>query len=115
MQLQEVLPEFKSANATLWAISVDPLDDSRKLSERLKLSIPLASDPELRVIRQFGVEMTDQPIAVPATFVLRAGDGDVVYRYIGETLFDRPAIKAILSAVRQAAGPSKAASPAAAP
>jgi hypothetical protein len=46
--------------------------------------------------------MVDQPIAVPATFVLRAGSGDVIYRYIGETLFDRPAIKNILAAVKQA-------------
>lgn len=102
MQLQEILPQFKAENATLWGVSVDSLDESQKLVEKLKLTFPLAADKDLRVIRQFGVEMTDQPIAVPATFVLRAGSGEVVYRYIGETLFDRPALKNIIAAVKQA-------------
>lgn len=106
MQLQEILPEFKANNATLWGVSVDSIEESRKLVERLKLTFPLTADPDLRVIRQFGVEMVDQPIAVPATFVLRAGSGEVVYRYIGETLFDRPTLKNITDAIKQAKAPA---------
>ena len=75
------------------------------MSRRLKLTYPLAVDPELRIIRQFGVEMADRPIAVPATFVLRAGDGQIVYRHIGESIFDRPAAAAILAALDQAKAP----------
>lgn len=80
------------------------MPDSQELAQRLKLSFPLGSDPELRIIRQFGVEMAGTPIAVPATFVLRPGDGQIVYRYVGETLFDRPALDAILSAIDVARG-----------
>ena len=43
--------------------------------------------------------MSGKAIALPATFVLKPGSGQVVYRHIGETLFDRPAVKAILDAV----------------
>ncbi len=101
-QLQELLPQIKERSATLWAISADTLPDSQELAQRLKLSFPLASDPELRAIRQYGVEMAGTPIAVPATFVLRPGDGEIVYRYVGETLFDRPARAAILAALETA-------------
>jgi len=49
--------------------------------------------------------MAGNPIAIPATFVLRAGSGQVVYRHIGETMFDRPAARAILATVEQAQAP----------
>lgn len=62
----------------------------------------MLSDPELRVIRQFGVEMQGNPIALPATFVLRAGDGQIVYRHIGESIFDRPAAQNLLAAIERA-------------
>ena len=84
-------------------MSADELGDSRALVEKLKLTFPLASDPQLAAIRAFGVEMQGRGIAVPATFVLRPGDGRVVYRYIGETMMDRPAVDAILSALDQRA------------
>ena len=98
-QLQELLPQIKDRGATLWAISADTLADSQALAQKLKLEYPVAADPELRAIRSYGVEMAGTPIAVPATFVLRPGDGEIVYRYVGETLFDRPAQAAILAAL----------------
>jgi peroxiredoxin len=102
---------MKSRNASLWAVSVDDLADSQALSQRLKLGFPLATDPQLSVIRQFGVEMDGQPIAVPATFVLRAGDGQIMYRYVGESLFDRPAIKEILRAIDRSSAKETASPP----
>lgn len=78
---------------------MDSLADSQALAGRLGLTYPLASDPELRVIRSYGVEMSGKAIALPATFVLQKGSGRIVYRHIGETIFDRPAVKAILDAV----------------
>lgn len=86
--------------------------DSQELAKKLKLTYPLGIDPELRAIRAFGVEMAGQPIAVPSTFVLRPGDGQIVYRYIGESIFDRPAAQAILSALEKARTSSPAAPPA---
>jgi peroxiredoxin len=97
-----MLPEIERRGAAIWGISVDTLAESQDLSRRLKLTYPLASDKELRLIRQYGVEMVGQPIAVPATFVLRAGDGRIVYSHIGESIIDRPARSAILTALDQA-------------
>lgn len=100
--MQQILPQIRERGATLWALSTDSLAESQALAQRLKLTFPLGVDPELRIIRQYGVEMADRPIAVPATFVLRAGDGQIVYRYIGESIFDRPAAEAILKSLEQA-------------
>jgi hypothetical protein len=43
--------------------------------------------------------MAGRAIALPATFVLAARSGKIVYRHIGETIFDRPAVQSILEAV----------------
>lgn len=98
--MQSRIEELRSTGATLWAISVDPIPTSQALQRRLGLTFPLGSDPELRVIRSFGVAMADQPISLPATFVLARGTGAIALRYVGETPFDRPRIDAILRAAR---------------
>ena len=82
-------------------MSVDPLAESQSLTARLQLTFPLASDTDLRVIRAFGVEMVGGEIALPATFVLAAGTGKVVYQHVGESIFDRPAVQVILRAVER--------------
>lgn len=46
--------------------------------------------------------MAGKAIALPATFVLQKGTGQVAYRHIGESIFDRPAVKLILDAVASA-------------
>jgi glutaredoxin-dependent peroxiredoxin len=104
-QLQGRIGDFQKAGVTLWAISADPLPTSRDLQQRLGLTFPLGADPDLRVIRAFGVEMADQPISLPATFVLARGTGEIVFRYVGETAFDRPRIDALLRAARGPGGP----------
>ncbi len=71
------------------------------MTQRLKLTFPLATDSELRVIRAFGVEMVGGEIALPATFVLAAGSGKIVYQHVGESIFDRPAMQVILDAVER--------------
>lgn len=50
--------------------------------------------------------MAGKEIALPATFVLQKGSGQVVYRHIGETIFDRPAVQSILDAIAASAAAS---------
>lgn len=75
------------------------MDQAEALAKRLSLSFPLVADPELHLIRNFGVEMAGQPIAVPSTFVLEARTGRIAWRYIGESAFDRSDLQAILAAI----------------
>lgn len=49
-----------------------------------------------------GPRAAGRAIALPATFVLARGTGQVVSRYIGETALDRPQTDAILAAVDRA-------------
>lgn len=86
----------------LWAVSADSQEEAAALAKRLHLTYPLVSDPELRLIRAFGVEMQGREIAIPSTFVLAPQGGRIVWRYIGETMFDRSDLRAILQAVERA-------------
>jgi peroxiredoxin len=65
------------------AISVDAPNESREIVEAYGLEFRLLSDPELRVIDQFGVRHPDGgldgDIARPAVFILDR-DGRVVWR-----------------------------------
>jgi len=77
------------------AISVDTADDSLALEKRISTNFPLLSDPDMTVINAYGVAMKGQDIAVPAVFVVRP-DGHISWRYIGESVTDRPLWKDVL-------------------
>ncbi len=83
----------------LCAISVDAAADSQKLTQRLSLTFPLLSDPDMRVIKAYGVAMKGQDIAVPATFIIRR-DRQIAWRHVGETQADRPSAAALLTKAR---------------
>ena len=61
---------------------------SADLSERMKLKFPLLRDPDMSAIHAYGVAMTGQDIAVPATVVVDQSRR-IVYRQVGETMADR--------------------------
>ena len=103
-QLQKNLKEFERRGAKLWAVSADPIEEAERLGKKLELTFPIGADPELKLIRQFGVEMEGREIAIPSMFVLERGTGRIVWRYIGETMFDRPKLTPILLAIEQAGG-----------
>lgn len=51
--------------------------------------------------------MAGKAIALPATFVLKKGTGQLAYSHIGESIFDRPAVKLILDAVAPSGPPAQ--------
>lgn len=71
------------------AISADGPEDSAAFAAEDGITVPLLSDPELRVISAYGVAMEGEDIAVPATFIIRP-DGTIYWSHIGETMADRP-------------------------
>ena len=114
-QLQTTLTEFERRGATLWAVSADPLEEAQRLGKKLALTFPIGADPELTLIRQFGVEMEGREIAIPSMFVLERSTGRIVWRYLGETMFDRPKLQPVLQAIEQAGGTPSTASTTPAP
>ena len=58
--------------------------------EKLLLPFPLLSDPEGRVIKQWGVWTdTEGGIAMPSIFAIRS-DGSIGWAYVGRDFADRP-------------------------
>jgi len=81
---------FREAGVELAAIVVDSVEQNRAMIEKLLLPFPILSDPESRVIGEWGV-LNDREanIAKPAIFGIRP-DGTIAYTYIGEDFADRP-------------------------
>jgi peroxiredoxin len=90
--------KIRARGAALVAISVDSPVESRALAERLGLSFPLLSDPDLKAIRAYGVEDAENGIAWPAIFIVGA-DGRIRWRSLAETYTVRPASAVLLEAL----------------
>lgn len=80
------------------------MEEAQRLANKLGLGFAVVSDPELSLIRRFGVEMQGREIAIPSMFVLEAKTGRITWRYIGETMFDRPQLQPVLEAIDRASG-----------
>lgn len=85
---------------SLAAISVDSVEQNHTMVEKLLLPFPLLSDPEGRVIKDWGV-WTDSEggIAKPAIFAIRNG-GSIVWEYVGRDFADRPTDDELFNSLR---------------
>jgi len=70
-------------------ISADTQKDHANLVARYRLAYPMLSDPGVKTAFAYGVAMDGRDIAIPSLFVLDR-NGTVVWRYVGETMADRP-------------------------
>lgn len=86
---------FDAANAKLVAVSVDSPEDSKEFKEDKELTLPLLSDPTMKIISAYGVAMKGDDIAVPSTFVIDS-TRTIRWIYVGETQMDRPAAEILL-------------------
>lgn len=80
---------------------MDGPEDSARLIERKYLNFPVLSDPDMTVIRAYGVAMKGQDIAVPAVFIV-SKDGQIRYRRVGESVNDRPTVNGLVIEVDKA-------------
>lgn len=83
------------------AVSVDALDDSKALADKLSLSFPLISDTELALTKGFGLYDDRKDIAWPAVFVV-GSDGAVAWRSFEDTYKERVPIDDIIAAAQAA-------------
>ncbi|MCX4242216.1 redoxin domain-containing protein [Paraliomyxa miuraensis] len=94
--LQAHLAEFDERGVSLVVISVDEPEDSLPWAQKKGLTVPLASDPELALIRRFGLENRDQPgLALHAVYIVDE-DGKVFYRKVARR---RPYSQEFLDAI----------------
>src|SRR5262249_4236527 len=62
--------KFTAAGAEIIAISIDNLDKSRELADKLKLPFSVLSDTDHKVIDVYALYNPDGKIAKPAVFVI---------------------------------------------
>lgn len=67
-----------------------------------RLTFPILSDPDLAVIRAYGVEHLGHDIAHPATFIVDR-TRTLRFAYLGEGMADMPPVEKILEDTRRAA------------
>lgn len=79
-------------------MSVDSVESSQELAQKLELSFPLLSDPKRELIQAFGLDDPANEISWPAVYVIDA-QGKVVWRAFLETYKDRPPPDEILAAL----------------
>ncbi len=79
------------------AISVDAVEKSKALAADLGLSFPLLSDPNLAVIRAYGVADESNEIAWPAVFLIDR-DRTIKWRSAAIAVGTRPSASDIIKA-----------------
>ncbi len=68
--------------------------------EKLLLPFPLLSDPEGRVIKEWGVwNDADGGVAKPSIFAVRR-DGSIPWKYVGNDYADRPTDDELFDSLR---------------
>jgi peroxiredoxin len=91
---------FVTEGVNLAGISVDPIENNRAMVDKLLLPFPLLSDPDGRVIKEWGVwNDNDGGIAKPSIFAIRR-DGSIGWAYIGRDFADRPTDDELFESIR---------------
>ena len=81
-------------------VSVDPVENNQAMVDKLLLPFPLLSDPEGRVIKEWGV-WTDAEggLARPSIFAVRK-DGSIAWSHVGNDYADRPTDDQLFDSLR---------------
>lgn len=86
-------------NVSLAAISTDDLGDTRNMAELSGAGFPILSDEEGEAARDYGVfNLLNDGVAAPSAFVITP-ERRIVWRFVGESPSDRPAVEEILAQV----------------
>lgn len=93
--MAEFQNQFARKGVELVAISVDPIEESVTLANKLGVSFPLLSDPGLKAALAYGVAMKGDEIAVPSVFLIDQNK-TIVFEHVGETVTDRPSAGELL-------------------
>jgi peroxiredoxin Q/BCP len=91
---------FVEERVSLAGISVDSVEQNRAMVDKLLLPFPLLSDPEGRVIKDWGVWTDGEGgIAKPSIFAIRS-DGSLAWEYVGRDFADRPTDEELFNSLR---------------
>ena len=102
VELEEIYKEFKKYNAELVAISMDSGEDTFSLIRELGLSYHVLPDPTGKVVKKYDVyNLLGDGVATPSVFIV-SGEKSVSWKYIGESISDRPDNETLLFEIKKA-------------
>jgi peroxiredoxin len=85
---------------SLAGVSVDPVENNHEMVDKLLLPFPLLSDPDGRVIREWGVWSDGEGgIAKPSIFAIKS-DASIGWQYVGGDYADRPTDDELFNSIR---------------
>ncbi len=94
--MQEDYLRFDELGAEILAISVESIEMGAGVSDLLQLRYPVLSDPDHRVVDQYGVyNLLGDGMATPSVFVIDR-EGFIRWSYVGTDTTDRPDNETIL-------------------
>jgi peroxiredoxin len=94
--LRDDYPRFQQLNAGILAISVEEPALGQRVADLLTLPFPVLSDPNHRVVDQYGVyNLLGDSLATPSVFIIDM-EGVIRWAYVGESSADRPSNEMIL-------------------
>ncbi len=92
-------PELLKRNASLAAISTDDVADALKMMELTGAEFAILSDETAEVAKDYGVyNLLQDGVATPAAVIVSPG-GDIEWKYVGQSIADRPPLDAILAQI----------------
>ena len=90
-------PEFLKRNVSLAAISTDDTADALKMMELTGAEFAILSDENAEVAKDYGVyNLLNDGVAAPSAVIVLP-EGDIEWKYVGESISDRPTPDAILA------------------
>ena len=92
-------PEFLERNVSLAAISTDDTADALKMMELTGAEFAILSDKEAEVAKDYGVyNLLNDGVATPSAVIV-SPEGNIEWKYVGESISDRPTPDAILAQI----------------
>jgi len=99
VKLQRRLDELTSEGAAVFAVSIDTPEHAQKVVQQFGLTFPILSDPEMRVIRPYGMKGERMEMA-DLGYVVIDREGHIRAKRIDREFGDR--VELLLHHVRQA-------------
>ena len=95
--MADVYPEFLKRNVSLVAISTDDTADALKMMELTGAEFAILSDKDAEVAKDYGVyNLLNDGVATPSAVIV-SPEGNIEWKYVGESISDRPTPDAILA------------------
>ncbi|MCL0029292.1 redoxin domain-containing protein [Dehalococcoidia bacterium] len=90
-------PEFQYLDAEILGISMDNISETSTLAETLGVKYKLLSDPNGKVVKEYGVyNLLGDGLAAPAVFII-GPDRGIEWSHVGSNIGDRPSAGEIIA------------------